>query len=91
MKRDPLLDPLPKWEQRRRSLVAWWHRSRDRRRTAAKSLKSMGRRALTLAISLLGAMLVSYGVWQVYAPAGFVTGGILLWAVQWNYGEGGKG
>lgn len=51
----------------------------------------MGRRALTLAISLLGAMLVSYGVWQVYAPAGFVTGGILLWAVQWNYGEGGKG
>lgn len=89
-RRDPLLDPLPKWQQRRRSLVAWWRRSRDQRRTALRTLRKKGRRALTLAISMLGAILVSYGVHQVYAPAGFVTAGLLLWAIQWNYGEGGK-
>lgn len=32
-------------------------------------------------------MLVAYGLWDVYAPAGYVTGGILLWAIQWNYGD----
>lgn len=41
---------------------------------------------MTLAISMLGAILVAYGVWAIYAPAGYITGGILLWAVQWNYG-----
>lgn len=37
-------------------------------------------------------MLVAYGVWSVYQPAGYVTAGLLAWALQWNYGdEGGNG
>lgn len=41
---------------------------------------------------MLGAILVAYGTWTVYAPAGWIVGGLLLWAVQWNYGdEGGDG
>lgn len=86
-KRDPLLDPLPKWKQRRLALVAWWRRSRDRRRTALQNAKKTGRRALTLAVSVVGGTLISYGVWSVYPAAGFVVAGLLLWAIQWNYGE----
>lgn len=89
-KRDPLLDPLPKWKQHRARLVAWWRRSRDQRRNAYTSLKKAGRKGLTLAISVLGATLVSYGVWSVHHPAGYVTAGVLLWAVQWNYGDEGS-
>lgn len=89
-KRDPLLDPLPKWKQHRARLVAWWRRSRDQRRNAYTSLKKAGRKGLTLAISVVGATLVSYGVWSVHHPAGYVTAGVLLWAVQWNYGDEGS-
>lgn len=89
-KRDPLLDPLPVWKQRRSALVAWWRRSRDRRRVLAGNLKKAGRRGLTLAISVLGATLVSYGVWSIYAPVGYITAGLLLWAIQWNYGDEGS-
>lgn len=42
---------------------------------------------MTLAISVLGATLVGYGVWMIYAPAGFIVGGIMLWVLQWNYGK----
>lgn len=86
-KRDPLLDPLPKWKQRRAALVAWWHRSRDQRRIAYRNLKKAGRKGLTLAISMVGATLVSYGVWTVYPPAGYIAAGTLLWIIQWNYGD----
>ena len=79
--------PLPRWKQRRAALVAWWHRSRDQRRTALHTLRKTGRRALTLAISVLGAILISYGVYTVHASAGYVTAGLLLWAVQWNHGK----
>lgn len=89
-RRDPLLDPLPKWKQRRAALVAWWRRSRDRRRALAGNLKKAGRRGLTLAISVLGATLVSYGVWSIYAPVGYIAAGLLLWAIQWNYGDEGS-
>ena len=87
MKRDPLLDPLPAWKQRRAALVAWWNRSRDQRRTAYRNLRNTGARALTLAISLVGATLVSYGVWSVHRPAGWIVAGLLVWAIQWNYGK----
>lgn len=30
-----------------------------------------------------GAGLVAYGAWLVYAPAGFITGGVLLLAGAW--------
>lgn len=89
-RRDPLLDPLPKWKQRRAQLVAWWRRSRDSRRNAYTNLKKAGRRGLTLAISVVGATLISYGVWSVHHPAGYVTAGLLLWAVQWNHGDEGS-
>ena len=83
----PDLRPQPRWKQHRAALVAWWQRSRDRRQRAYTNLKTTGRRALTLAISLVGATLVSYGAWMIYAPAGMVIGGLLLWAIQWNYGS----
>lgn len=86
-KRDPLLDPLPKWRQRQARLVAWWQRSRDQRRNAYRNLKKAGRKGLTLAISVVGATLVSYCAWLIYAPAGYGVAGLLLWAIQWNYGD----
>lgn len=87
---DPDLTPLPKWKQHRNRLVAWWRRSKIQRQRALKTLTSAGRKGLTLAISVLGAILVAYGVWDMYPPAGFVTGGALLWAIQWNYGSEGS-
>lgn len=86
-KRDPLLDPQPRWRQRRAALVAWWRRSRNQRQQGLKNLKKTARRALTLAISVVGATLVGYGVWMIYAPAGFIVGGAALWILQWNYGD----
>lgn len=35
-------------------------------------------------------MLVSFAVWQMYAPAGYGVGGLLVWALQWNYGKEGS-
>lgn len=89
-KRDPLLDPQPKWKQHRARVVAWWRRSRDQRQRSLKNLKNAARRALTLAISVVGATLVGYGVWMIYAPAGFIVGGFVLWILQWNYGSEGS-
>ena len=54
------------------------------------TLRKAGRRGLTLAISVVGAILVSYGAWQVYGPAGYLLGGALLWVIQWNYGNEGS-
>lgn len=87
MRKDADLVPLPRWKQRQRALAAAWRRSREQRRRAYRSFKVWGRRGLTLAISMLGAMLISYGVWSVHHPAGYVTAGLLLWAVQWNHGK----
>jgi hypothetical protein len=89
-KRDPLLDPQPVWRRKRAELVAWWQRSREARQRTLKNLGNAGRRGLTLAISLVGATLVSYGAWMIYAPAGYLVAGGLLWAIQWNYGDEGS-
>lgn len=86
-KRDPDLTPLPRWKQRQREMLAWWRRSRDRRRNGYRNLRKAGRRGLTLAISLVGAILVSFGVYRIYAPAGYLAAGLLLWALQWNHGN----
>jgi hypothetical protein len=72
------LKPLPK-------RVQWWRRTRDQRRRAAKSFRTGVARALTLAISVLGATLISYGVYQVYPPAGYVVGGALCWVLLWSH------
>lgn len=40
---------------------------------------------MNLAVSCAGAILVSYGVWMIYAPVGYTIGGLLVWAVQWSH------
>lgn len=90
------LTPLPEKEQKRRERkaraaerrqrrVQWWLRSRDRRHAAYTSFKSGVIRALTLAISVLGATLVSYGVWMIYAPLGYIVGGLTVWLLLWSH------
>lgn len=83
--------PLPWWKQRRNASLAAWQRSADRRRRRVAALRKAGRKAVTLAISGSGAILVSYGAWMIYAPAGYLAGGLILWAIQWNYGDEGGG
>lgn len=96
MSRNDDLTPLPDRERRRRERRAmraerrqrrlqWWLRSRDRRRHAFTSFKSGVARALTLATSVVGATLVSYGVWMIYAPAGYIVGGFIVWLLLWSH------
>lgn len=41
-------------------------------------------RPFRTALLLLAAfVLISYGVWLVYAPAGFIVGGMLLAVIEW--------
>lgn len=84
------LTPLPVWKQRRNQFLAYWRRTKVQRRARLSAFGSAGRKGLTLANSVLGATLVSYGVWMIYQPAGFIVAGLLLWAVQWNYGNEGS-
>nr|WP_294549941.1 hypothetical protein [uncultured Rhodopila sp.] len=44
--------------------------------------------ALTDLAGIAGAGLVSWGVWQIYPPAGYVAGGILLMAGAWFAARG---
>lgn len=83
-KRDPDLQPLPVWRQRWKRTVAWWKKTTDRRRKAYRTLKIVGLKGLTLAISVLGATLISFGVYQAYAPAGYVVGGFMCWLILWS-------
>lgn len=87
MKQRDDLKPLPAWKRKRAEWLAAWRRSRVSRVRRYATLRKAGRKGLTLAISVVGAILVSFGVWQMYAPAGFLAGGILLWVIQWNYGS----
>ncbi len=91
--------PLPRWQQRRlEALARWrkwrsvrrieWERSRNVRHRRLTAFKRVGHRVWTLAISLVGATLVSFGVSLYSRPAGLIGGGLLLWASQWNYGTG---
>lgn len=77
MKRDDL-QPLPR-------RVQWWRRTKNRRQTALTTLKSTASALLVLAVSILGATLVSFGVYQMYAPAGFITGGLMCWVLLWSH------
>jgi hypothetical protein len=43
-------------------------------RAMAPGLSSLMEAALMIA----GAVLIAYGTWLIYAPAGFITGGVLL-------------
>lgn len=78
------LTPLPRWRQ---TVSRWshkWKKGRGARSKAYRYLKIIGARLLTLAISMLGAILISFGVYQIYAPAGFIAGGILCWVLLWS-------
>ncbi|EJZ0950320.1 hypothetical protein OM304_23805 [Escherichia albertii] len=35
---------------------------------------------LTPLVGVLGALLLSYGTWLIYPPAGFVVAGVLCWS-----------
>lgn len=72
------LKPLPK-------RVQWWRRTRKAREQAYTTFKTRALKLLTLAISVLGATLISYGVYQVYAPAGYVVAGMLCWVLLWSH------
>lgn len=41
--------------------------------------------AVSLAISVLGATLIAYGVWSVYNPAGYLVAGVLVFVLQWSH------
>lgn len=72
------LTPLPR-------RVQWWRRTKNQRRAALTTLKSIAAALLVLAVSVTGAMLISYGVYSVYAPAGYVVGGLMCWLLLWSH------
>ena len=72
------MTPLPR-------RVQWWRRTKIQRRAALTTLKSTAAALLTLAVSVLGAILISHGVYQVYAPAGYVIGGLMCWLLLWSH------
>jgi hypothetical protein len=72
------LTPLPR-------RVQWWRRTKNRRQTALTTLKSTASALLVLAVQALGAILISFGVYEVYAPAGYVVGGLMCWLLQWSH------
>lgn len=78
------LKPLPAWKQA-------WRRGGNRRREARQAFKTVTASLLTLVVSVLGATLISYGVYQVYAPAGYIVGGIMCWLLLWSHEQDGKG
>lgn len=72
------LTPLPR-------RVQWWRRTKNQRHAALTTLKSTAAALLVLAVSAAGAMLISYGVYQVYPPAGYVVGGAMCWLLLWSH------
>lgn len=46
---------------------------------------SAGIMLLTLAISTAGATLISYGVYRIYEPAGYIAGGFMCWLLLWSH------
>lgn len=72
------LKPLP-------ARVQWWRRTAGRRQNALIAFKAMVATLVSLAVSVVGATLVAYGVWTMHAPSGYIVGGILVYALQWSH------
>jgi hypothetical protein len=81
---DPDLTPLPVWRQHLARYRDTWRRSKDRRKAALAALQSAVTLGLSLAFSGAGATLISYGVWEMHRPAGYITGGLMCWLLQWS-------
>lgn len=79
------LTPLPAWRQKLAAARVAWRRSKDRRARARQAFKKQVAKALTLAISVLGATLIAFGAYSIYAPSGYIVGGILCWVVLWSH------
>lgn len=77
MKNDDLT-PLPRH-------VQWWRRTRDRRQSALTSFKSAASALAILAITASGAILISFGVYRMFEPAGFIVGGLMCWVLLWSH------
>lgn len=82
---DPDLTPLPVWRQHLARFRDRWRKSGDRRASVYAAFVSTASVMLGLAISGAGAILISYGVYEVYRPAGFVTGGLMCWLLLWSH------
>jgi hypothetical protein len=55
-----------------------------------KALRVAARRGPHLAVDgmgFAGAGAISYGAWLIYAPAGFLVGGVLLMALSFLFGR----
>lgn len=83
MRTDPDLTPLPAWKQRLARYRAAWRRSKDRRHQARMTLQRAATLGLTLAFYLGGATLISFGVYSMYSPAGYICGGLMCWLLSW--------
>lgn len=75
---DPDLKPLPRH-------VQWWRRTRNQRQAALTTFKAKAAQAVILAITVAGATLISYGVWMIYPPLGFITAGLMCWTLLWSH------
>ncbi|QMP84385.1 putative cysteinyl-tRNA synthetase [Streptomyces phage Dagobah] len=83
MRTDPDLTPLPAWKQRWAKFRADWRRSKDRRQKVRMTLQRTATLGVTLAFHLGGATLISFGVYQMYSPAGYICGGLMCWLLSW--------
>jgi len=65
-------------------LIAWWRRSANRRRNARQSIVKAAPAVWWFAISVAGAILIAFGAYQIYAPSGYIVGGLLAWLLVWS-------
>jgi hypothetical protein len=82
--------PLPKWRQHWAKVRSEWRKGRDRRQKAWRTLRTAGSKAVGFAFEGAGATLISFGVHEMYRPAGYVTGGLLVWILLWSVKQDGK-
>lgn len=62
----------------------WCQRTADVRAMLAKKSYALFRWALTFSLSLVGVLLIAYGVYRIYEPAGFIAAGLGAWAIEWR-------
>lgn len=48
-------------------------------------MRIAGGKTLTLANSVLGGTLISFGVWMMHQPIGYIVAGVTVWYLQWSH------